>query len=64
METTTQPTQNPSPSGDPWFLDPENIRMMEEGARQIREGKGIPVTQSDVDELLNYGIAKIKYNKT
>ncbi|MDR3108093.1 MAG: hypothetical protein LBU65_00190 [Planctomycetaceae bacterium] len=32
---------NPSPSGDTWFDDPENLRSVYEGIHQVREGKGI-----------------------
>lgn len=30
--------ESPSPSGDPWFDDPENIRMVEQGIEQYKEG--------------------------
>jgi hypothetical protein len=47
---------NPSPSGDPWFDDPENLKMIEEAAQEIREGKGIKFTQADLDELLSHAL--------
>jgi hypothetical protein len=47
---------NPSPSGDPWFDDPENIKMIEEAEQELREGKGIKMTLEDIDRLLGYGV--------
>jgi hypothetical protein len=32
---------NPSPSGDTWFDDPENLRSVYKGVREMREGKGV-----------------------
>lgn len=32
-------SENPSPSGDPWFDDPENMAELNEGIRQYKEGK-------------------------
>ena len=40
--------ENPSPSGDPLFNDPENLAELDEGIRQYKEGKTISYT---MDEL-------------
>lgn len=32
--------ENPSPSGDPWFDNPENIRMVEEAEAEYESEKG------------------------
>ncbi|MDR3234149.1 MAG: hypothetical protein LBT46_10895 [Planctomycetaceae bacterium] len=30
---------NPSPSGDPWFDDPQNLAVVDEGIRQMKAGE-------------------------
>lgn len=37
---TVEVSQNPSPSGDPWFDDPENIASVNRGIAQMKAGKG------------------------
>ena len=39
---------NPSPSGDTWFENPENIRIVKHGIKQIEEGKGTIYTASEL----------------
>jgi hypothetical protein len=39
--------RNPSLSNDTWFDNPENIKLMELGAKQLREGKGKEVSLDD-----------------
>lgn len=34
-----QNEENPSPSGDKWFLDKGNIRILEEGIQDEKEGR-------------------------
>lgn len=34
-------SSNPSPSGDPWFEDPENMASVYRGIQQMKEGKTI-----------------------
>lgn len=33
-------SENPSPSGDSWFNDPENIASVNRGIEDIKAGKG------------------------
>jgi len=37
-------SDNPSPSGDPWFDDPRNIAILDEAIQDSKEGKGKCVT--------------------
>jgi hypothetical protein len=48
--------KNPSPSNDPWFDDPENIKMMELGAKQLREGKGKEISLDELKGMLSNGL--------
>jgi hypothetical protein len=43
---------NPSPSGDPYFDNPKNIAALEEGIRQLKEGK-VTIFKTD-EELQNF----------
>lgn len=36
---TIEVSENPSPSGDEWFADANNIAEVEEGIRQHKEGR-------------------------
>lgn len=45
-------SQNPSPSGDPWFDDPENIASVNRGIAQIKEGKGRTYTLEELRALM------------
>ncbi|MGK6350329.1 hypothetical protein [Parapedobacter sp. DT-150] len=31
--------ENPSPSGDKWFLDPENMALVEKGIADVKAGR-------------------------
>ena len=42
--------ESPSPSGDPWFDDPENIRMVEQGIAQYKRGN---CRTYSLDEITN-----------
>lgn len=44
--------QNPSPSGDPWFDNPENLAMVEKGFEDVKAGRVQEVTLEDVKKLL------------
>ncbi len=44
--------KNPSPSGDKWFENPENLELIKIGEKQLREGKGILLTKELQKELL------------
>jgi hypothetical protein len=37
---------NPSPSGDTWFDDPENLRIVNEGIRDVKEGNVVRLEDS------------------
>ena len=45
-------SENPSPSGDPWFDDPENMAELNEGIRQYKEGKTKPYTMDEIRDML------------
>ena len=44
--------ENPSPSGDPWFDDPENIAMVMEGIEDMKAGRGREVTSEEIRNML------------
>lgn len=44
--------ENPSPSGDPWFDNPENIAIVEKGIAEMKAGKGRAYTMEEIRELL------------
>lgn len=44
--------ENPSPSGDPWFDDPENLAELDEGIRQHKEGKTRAFTMEEIRAML------------
>lgn len=41
-------SENPSPSGDPWFDDPENTASVMRGVEEMKAGKG---TEHTIDEI-------------
>lgn len=41
-----------SPSGDEWFDDPENIKDLDEGIRQLKEGKGVVMSMDEINSVL------------
>lgn len=45
-------SENPSPSGDPWFDDPENLAELDEGIRQYKEGKTKAYTMEEIRAML------------
>ncbi len=45
-------SENPSPSGDPWFNDPENIASIKRGMEDIKAGRGRSYTIDEIRELL------------
>lgn len=36
-----------SPSGDSWFDNPENMRLVKQGMQDIEQGKSVRYTQAD-----------------
>ena len=59
-QTATSPRQpegettyvNPSPSGDPWFDDPQNMAIVLEGVAQHKKGMGRVYTMEEIREML------------
>ena len=45
-------SENPSPSGDPWFNDPENIASLNRGVAELKAGKGRAYSMDEIRELL------------
>jgi len=45
-------SENPSPSGDPWFNDPENMASVKRGMEEMRAGKGRAYSMDEIRELL------------
>ena len=46
--------ENPSPSGDPYFADPRNVKDILESSKQAREGKFAKtlLTSDDIEKYL------------
>ncbi|MFG6392066.1 MAG: hypothetical protein K1V76_07140 [Candidatus Amulumruptor sp.] len=49
---TVEVSENPSPSGDPWFDDPENIVSVKRGMAQMKAGEGRAFSMEEIKELL------------
>ncbi len=45
-------SENPSPSGDPWFDDTKNIEMLKRGIEDMKAGKGRAVSMEEIREML------------
>lgn len=45
-------SENPSPSGDPWFNDPENMASVQRGIAEMKAGKGKAYSMDEIRELL------------
>jgi hypothetical protein len=43
---------NPSPSGDPYFDNPNNIKEILEGVKEAKEGKTVKMTRDERKKLL------------
>lgn len=43
---------NPSPSGDPWWNDPENVAKVDRALEQQRQGLGKIITREEIPQLL------------
>ena len=43
---------NPSPSGDPWFDDPENMASVMRGIEDAKQGRVTDYTIDDIKNLL------------
>lgn len=40
--------ESPSPSNDPWFDDPENMKIVEQGIEEAQNGEGKLYTASEL----------------
>ncbi len=49
---TIDVSENPSPSGDPWFNDPENMASVLRGLEQMKAGKGRVYNMDEVRAML------------
>ncbi len=45
-------SDNPSPSGDPWFDDPENMASVQRGIEEMKDGKGRAYSMDEIRSLL------------
>lgn len=45
-------SENPSPSGDSWFDDPENMASVRRGIEEMKAGKGRAYTMDEIRALL------------
>lgn len=44
--------ENPSPSGDTWFNNPENMASVRRGLAEMREDKGKAFSMDEIREML------------
>lgn len=49
---TVEVSENPSPSGDAWFNDPENIASVRRGLAEMKAGKGRAYSMDEIRDLL------------
>lgn len=49
---TIEVRENPSPSGDKWFDDPENMESVRRGIQEMNEGQGKAYTTDEIRERL------------
>ena len=49
---TVEVKENPSPSGDDWFNDPENMASVKRGMAEMKAGKGKAYTIEEIRGLL------------
>ena len=43
--------ENPSPSNDPWFDDPENMKSLLRGIQEWKEGKAVERSVEEIEEF-------------
>lgn len=46
-------SENPSPSGDTWFDNPDNIASVKRGMAEMKEGKGRAYSMDEIRSLLD-----------
>ena len=44
--------ENPSPSGDPWFDNPDNMASINRGIEEMKAGKGQAYSMDEIRNLL------------
>ncbi len=44
--------ENPSPTGDTWFDDPENMKSVNQGISEMKSGKGRVYTIGEIKKTL------------
>ena len=44
--------ENPSPTGDAWFNDPENMKSVNKGISEMKSGKGKVYTIGEIKKTL------------
>lgn len=44
--------ENPSPSGDTWFNDPDNMASVKRGVEEMKAGKGKTYSMDEIRTLL------------
>lgn len=44
--------ENPSPSGDSWFDNPQNMESVKQGIEEMKSGKGKTYSMEEIRELL------------
>jgi len=44
--------ENPSPSGDPYFLNPDNLRAIDKSIEQMRRGEGREYTLEQLRAMM------------
>lgn len=46
-------SENPSPSGDTWFDNPDNIASVKRGMKEMKQGKGRAFNMDEIRSLLD-----------
>ncbi|MDE7472631.1 MAG: hypothetical protein K2M68_03500 [Muribaculaceae bacterium] len=49
---TVEVSENPSPSDDPWFNDPQNMESVKRGVAEMKAGKGKAYTMEELRDML------------
>lgn len=49
---TIEVSENPSPSGDPWFDNQDNMASVERGIAEMKDGKGKAYSMDEIRDLL------------
>lgn len=49
QSVTVQITENPSPSGDEWFNNPENLAMVQRGIEDMKAGRCRAYTLTEIE---------------